>query len=120
MAQSVEEFLEHAGVKGMKWGVRKAEDSGGASKKAPSAGKQKDMDIKAARKRLNEGKNVAQKLWNMQSFGKPLGGRQLLELSNKGKSPDDIAMAARMTRGEKTATAVLLGASVVLNVASRR
>lgn len=140
----VEDFLAHHGIKGMKWGKRKPEDSGGDSssvksnkgekvssagsgksvksfkgEKIPSAGKQSDMDIKAARARLNEGKSVVRKLINMDSFGKPLGGRQLLELNNKGNSPEDIALASRMTRGQKTALAVVAGATILLNVAAR-
>lgn len=127
--EEVDKFLEHAGVKGMKWGVRKAEDSGGSAgsskpkktktDKAPSAGKQRDMETKAARARLNEGKSVVRKLINMDSFGKPLGGRQVLQLNNKGNSPEDIAIASRMTRGQKVALGVVAGATIVLNVAAR-
>ena len=120
MAEEVDNFLEHYGVAGMKWGKRKAVDSGSSSApKAPSAGKQRDMDIKAARARLNEGKNVVRKLINIDSFGKPLGGRKVLELNNKGNSPEDIALAASMTRGQKASLAALAGLTVAVNVAAR-
>ena len=123
MADKVDDFLEHAGVKGMKWGKRKAVDSSSSAPKAPktpSAGKQKDMDIKAARARLNEGKNIVRKMINADSFGKPLGGRKVLELNNKGNSPEDIALASRMTRGQKAGLAAIAGLTIAVNVAARR
>lgn len=120
MAEEVDDFLAHYGVPGMKWGKRKAVDSSSSAPKAPSAGKQRDMDIKAARARLNEGKGVVRKLINMDSFGKPLGGRRVLELNNKGNSPEDIALASRMTRGQKAGLAAVAVGTIALNIAARR
>lgn len=155
-----EDFLEHVGVKGMKWGVRRGSDGVrpiartlnnsafgrtaqknvdrhnqrkfGTSKvlkkdvaksdkyfkgreKAKAASAKNDANIKAARKRVQEGKNVAQRLLNRDSFGK-FGGRKVLSLMNKGNSPEDIAMAARMTRGDKIVNALLGTATVGLYV----
>ena len=42
----VDTFLEHFGVRGMKWGVRKK--SGDGSVEAPASGKQRSDDSKAA------------------------------------------------------------------------
>lgn len=120
MAEEVDEFLEHYGVPGMKWGKRKAVSSTPSAPKAPSAGKQRDMDIKAARARLNEGKGLVRRLINADSFGKPLGGRAVLSLNNKGNSPEDIALASRMTRGQKAAMAAIAAGTIAINLAARR
>ena len=165
MSDNVDDFLEHVGVKGMKWGVRRGSDGVrpiartlndssfgkfaqknvdrhnqnkyGTSKvtkkdsassekyfknreKSKSAAKQRDVDIKAARQRINSGKNVAQKLMNRNSFGKPLGGRKMLTLMNKGSSSKDVALAASMTRGEKAAVGVIAGMSVAGVIALNR
>lgn len=128
MSTDVDDFLMHYGVKGMKWGVTRSQASldraaGRAEKKAakkeakanktPSAGKQRDMEIKAARKRIMEGKNLAHKFLLADSFGKPLGGRRTVDLLARSSSEQDREIASRMTRGQQAALGLAVGASTL-------
>jgi hypothetical protein len=49
---NVKDHLEHYGVKGMKWGVRKGRVSGGKEKLESKARKLSDSELKAAVERL--------------------------------------------------------------------
>jgi hypothetical protein len=161
MAEDVDNFLEHYGVKGMRWGKRSAgqaladsafgrmaqknvdrhnqrkygtskvlkkdsaksekyfSDRNKARTQKKEARAQGDRDILAARQRVQSGKNLATRMLNQSSFGRPLGGKQVVSLLNPGNSPEDVATASRMTRGEKAVAGVLIGGSLVLNVAAR-
>ena len=48
-----EDFLEHYGTKGMKWGVRKSSTKSSKSSPAEKAAKLSDSDLKAKVNRLN-------------------------------------------------------------------
>lgn len=52
MVEDLDTFLEHHGVKGMKWGVRKAEDSSGSSPTRRPLPKPSKEQIKYATKEL--------------------------------------------------------------------
>lgn len=90
MAEEVEDFLEHYGVKGMRWGKR------GASTIAEAAG-------------LSKGATPRDKEGNIK---KPSYGRQLAlgSFSNsKKRFTDPQALATRTAAGKLAATAFLTG-----------
>jgi len=49
----VDNFLEHHGIKGMKWGVRRENPSGGSKRSTPKASTLSDNELQARVKRLN-------------------------------------------------------------------
>jgi hypothetical protein len=58
MSESVEDFLEHFGIRGMKWGVRKSQDSSGGTKRVSSrrsAGTDEHQQTAAINKKARKG-----------------------------------------------------------------
>jgi hypothetical protein len=57
-------YLYHAGVKGMKWGVRKNKDGGGSSRSAGKSKPEKDRPKKTSNPRRNvkKGKRYVEKI----------------------------------------------------------
>ena len=106
----LDDHLEHYGVKGMKWGVRKAEGSGGGGstkKKAPST-----QEIKKARRTMRnamedelEGASLKKKA-SIAFLGEASG-----QLSRDYRMMPERAVALRSTAGERLAMTILAGPS---------
>ena len=111
------EILEHTGVKGMKWGVRRTPPSGSRSavsskfnKKNPSSA-DKANAIRLARAKSNVKFTQATTLkGSTQTRASRKAARKATRVAYK-KDPDR-AVAMRFTRGEKVVTGVLLASGV--------
>jgi len=106
---SLEELM-HFGVKGMRWGERKAP-------------KPTTADIHAARGRHNDRINQLHTL-NAQSVGASQAKRRQLaqkvsKIADEGLKSGDVSVASRATTGEKVVAALLSGGVGVLVVKSR-
>lgn len=88
MAKSVDNFLAHYGVKGMKWGKRRAASN------APASGYSKYHQTQ-----------------DLAAFGKG-GPKRINRAMNKGKTRDEALKTERKIRNTKTATLVLGAAAV--------
>jgi hypothetical protein len=127
---SLEEALEHFGIKGMRWGVRRdprnvasrARDRESAAK---ARGKQ-NAEIDAARLRVNSGKTrqdlkTAKKTFK--SDKKTLGRREARKRLNAAriKAHTDVEKAQMVKSGAETAVAILgIVGGTVLAVALRK
>lgn len=86
-----QEFLMHKGVKGMKWGRRKAVDSGSSSRNAsPSNG----VDVKD---KDQEAKDQAAKRLAKRNFGATLAGIATLHVASLAGAKPVIAYASGIT-----------------------
>jgi hypothetical protein len=111
------EVLEHTGVKGMKWGVRRTPPSGSRSavssrfnKRNPSsADKANAIRLARAKSNLKFEKAVALK-GSTQTRASRKAARKEAKLAYK-KDPDR-AVALRFTRGEKVVTGLLLATGI--------
>jgi len=103
----VDEFFAHHGVKGMHWGVRKAERAA------------RDQSIRDARaknvSRMVETNNQIVKL-NLATTekGKVAAVKAINQLQKDADESGDNKLAAQRTSGEKAASAVLITAGAVL------
>lgn len=103
------EFLEHYGVKGMKWGVRRK--SGGSKPKKEKGPTSKE--IKSARKRHN-GRVSKIQGYELESISRD---RKVAEAAAKkiratGKEEgarSDARIAAKLTKGERVTNVLVLG-----------
>jgi len=119
----VEEFLDelmHYGVLGMRWGKRKSSDSSGdSSASAPRKPKIRTADIKEARKRqdvrVREFEEAAADYYTSRSAkGEAFAERTMRNKEWELFNNPDVAVANRMTAGEKWTTAFFVGAPVVV------
>lgn len=118
LSEENEEFLQHFGVKGMRWGVRKKRESGGGS----SGGKVSAAEI---RKNREAGVAEARKRTGLSSSGKKISkmtdkelDRELEELSIHYSLTDhkkDISRAKKVVAGYLVAAGGLKLAQVALN-----
>jgi hypothetical protein len=115
MSELTDNFLEHQGVKGMKWGKHTAKsDPGGTGKN----GKVTSGDIHLARfkqearfRKLQEAQGdffVARTAKGQDKAEKIMRKHEKAFFNNP-----DAAMAARMTKGEKIVTGVIYGLAAV-------
>lgn len=115
MSDITDDFLEHQGVKGMKWGKHKVKaDQGGTGKN----GKITSGDIHLARfkqdarlRKLQEAEGdffVART-----AKGQDKAEKIMRKLEKSYFDNPDAKMAARMTKGEKVITGLMLGLSAV-------
>lgn len=121
MTMEVDDFIKHYGKKGMRWGVRKSEDSSGGSSSGRSAKprKPKSADIKEARKRqLSRVRDFEEKsaayYTSRSAKGEAFAERTMRNAEWDLYNNPDAAVANRMTAGEKWLTGALFAAPVVL------
>jgi hypothetical protein len=97
-ASSVNEFLEHHGVKGMKWGVRKSESSGGGGGSSGSSEDHKSAI--AAQRKINSSGTKA--LSNKELQG-------LIQRKNLEKQYHDMLVQEKssLDRGDETIKKIL-------------
>lgn len=119
----VDTFLEHYGVKGMKWGVRKKhESSGGSSSSKPAKTKVTSADIHQARYRQSLRARKYQESQGDFIVARTAKGQDAAEKIMRAREKEyftnpDAKLAARSTTGEKVAAAIVYGA-VGLTIAS--
>lgn len=117
MNQLVEEVLEHAGVKGMKWGVRKrkvprqgpsgdAKDAHRALVKAKTSGVEAltNKELNALNQRLNLEQNYAKLSYNPSAMKKGLD--TLNGLLKTGKTIDSAIEFSKTPTGQKMAASL--------------
>lgn len=98
-------YLEHYGVKGMKWGVRRDR----------TGHKPSGREIKEARARLREGgkaireKNAALEQTKSRSAAEKKG-REIRKIAKDLRDSGDVEIASRLTAGEKAAHVLIYGA----------
>lgn len=109
MSDSLEDFLAHYGVPGMKWGVRKRHQYSVATKE----GKARRDKIEAARGRINSGKNArilkeAKAQYKVDKLSE--GKAQAKKTLNKAKLKNlkDIQLSNTAIDGKEFTTALLL------------
>lgn len=120
LEQQKEAFLAHYGVPGMRWGKRKAgsDSSGGdrraareAKRAAREAADKEIIDARVRQDRRSKALNVKAAATYTQTTKKgQLAAEKAFEKAEKTylTGPDAIT-AAKLTRGEKQATAVMIG-----------
>lgn len=125
---SIDEALQHYGVPGMKWGVRKKSDR--PAKKKHSELRREDKETRAARKSMVKKRKAEFK--KADTFAKKadiaLMGEFAKSLSDNYRADPERAIAFRMTNGRKAVLAVLavptggasLGAGMMENVMMRQ
>lgn len=109
----VEDFLEHYGVKGMKWGVRRdMRKLNKASRAKDKAKRQSEID--AARKRLGSGKNKealkkAKAQYKIDKY--EIGSREARKLVDKHKEKirSDYETSKQLKNGKEVALAMVIG-----------
>jgi hypothetical protein len=99
---SLEEYLEHHGVKGMKWGVRRQQR------------RERNAQIKTARKNVRAKEDEIIALDRKARKSKSASERARLDKISTKKASDlfnspDHTTAARLTSGEKWTKAILIG-----------
>ena len=100
-----EQVLEHYGVKGMKWGVRRKASDKTARRQAK---KQRNADIKAAREKMKQNWDKAGKKEEAYYAAKTAAGKKKAEIDldnfllKMSKSPE-AALASQRTSREKGA-----------------
>lgn len=116
---SYEDYLAHYGVRGMRWGKRGA-GNGGAPKQTS---KERTAEIKAARKKIAEqvqrhDNATYQSLMGVtakeRQKGRDTASKILRELDESGLDK----IASKYTRGEKIASALILGATGAMVVST--
>lgn len=103
--------LEHYGVKGMKWGVRRSQeqlDRSAGRRKKPSS-----SEIKEARSRHNKRIDEIDKGLNRVSYSNSRAAKQrslndVKKMLAEASSSDDISIGAKMTKGEAV-TSIITG-----------
>jgi len=126
----VDTFLEHFGVRGMRWGVRKKAASGDGSVDAPARGKQRSEDARTAGKNLQRSKKQGVGSLSNQEL-KSLNERMNLEANYKQlnakqkngarKFAEDIALQlAKETTKELAKSAIKSGAGATKEILKAR
>jgi len=109
-----DELLIHYGIKGMKWGRRKARDDGGSGKAAKPKKKITSDDIRESRAqhqaRVAELIRADQRVRTATTKkGKDAALRQVEKMAKQIANTDDARIANKMTRGEKAAALFVAG-----------
>lgn len=122
MTQEVDTFLEHFGVKGMRWGVRRGDSGDSSSASKPKKAKVTSRDIKDARKRQDDRlrdfqEKSADYYTSRSSKGEALAERKMRNAEWDLYNNPDAKTANRFTTGEKWATAAIIGLPAAINLA---
>lgn len=120
MSAEVDAFLEHHGVKGMKWGVTRA-DGGSGGSSGPSRRekrKAKNQEIQDARTRQYErGLDLQKQAFKTYAASGEKAAKAAINKYNKMEADmlthPDAATAAKMTTGEKWAVGIAWGGITV-------
>lgn len=114
MSEQTDDFLEHYGVKGMRWGRRRTDAQLDAAKSKRKSSKPSSSDIKDARarqwNRLGQ-LDKAETAFFVSSTkkGKAEAQAMVTKLEAELYYGKDVATAAKMTKGEKWANGVAWG-----------
>lgn len=120
-----DDSLQHFGVKGMRWGIRKAEDSAdGSSAKPKKSTKPTNADIKSARERQKTRAREFEEASAEYYTSRTAKGEAAAERLMRNKEWElyngpDRDIADRMTTGEKVVTGIFAGAPIAIYLATR-
>ena len=111
-----DEYLEHYGIKGMKWGVRKAILSGN-SKRLDRQYRKASKKLAKLKARANNGEKYARRASALRLATGVAGGLALAGTGRVGRGIEAIGTLARSTRNKhlRTAGQVVAGAGDALN-----
>lgn len=119
MSETTDDFLQHYGVRGMKWGKRNGSRSsgGGSGKKS----KPTTYDILAARQAQGARLRKLQEAEGDFYVARTAKGQDKAEKIMRQREKDfftnpDAAMAAKMTKGEKVVTGIAYGMTAAMAV----
>lgn len=119
-----EQVLEHYGVKGQKWGVRRSvKQLASAAGRANQKSKQRTADIKGARKQAAKKevavyKSAAKTILSKDNRSRIENGKKTVEAFKDFRT--NAATAVKMTRGEKVVNGAILAGAGALIVAGAR
>jgi hypothetical protein len=114
-----EEFLEHFGVKGMHWGVRRGGESGGSGGGASAAHKPSSAEIYIARRLADSAARAHEEASYAHAAAMTKHGKLVAEkaMADAQKKYDEVSPTAKKyTASDKVATTAALTAIGLLSI----